>query len=297
MYNKRRAHYFHASANAFGGRLTTPFEQVLPVLAPSSLPSAGGYSSARHEGFRPGEFLSVEKAYTQVSGSSSPDGGATTLATSVIEGLNVGNIFFADRIAAQISIAHREGHYPSVSLLGTEFRGLRIGDCPIVPTFHLGLWNEGDHEPSHSPIENREFLAYAQRQNEAFEKFLEDLPHEKRQYHEWAEDYADTAANLPDEVAKRGSVRCSVVDTIQPGKTDCPWTRVGHAIHIPEFGRVFLGELIVGHSNFDLTMIRFDLGCPVTGTVSGAQVTAAGAAPVVATGKKKGSGGGTGSGP
>jgi hypothetical protein len=299
MDSRRKAHYFQAHANAFGGRLETPFEQVLPVLAPTSLPSAGGYASARHEGFRSGEILSVERAYTQVAGSTSANGTVTTLATSVIEGLNVGNVFFAERIAAQISVAQRVGaQYPAVSFVGTEFLGLRIAGCRLEPVLRLDILDSGGTSgqpgPDKPPPIREGFLGYARAQGARFKKFVEELTEEERERHGWAEPYADDEANLPDEVAKRGNILCSVVDEIgtvkRAGEASCPWKRVGHAIEIPEFGRVFLGELVVSHSLYDLTMIRFDLGCPVTGTISGGQANAGGTSSIIAV---RGSGGTT----
>jgi hypothetical protein len=71
--------------------------------------------------------------------------------------------------------------------------------------------------------------------------------------------------------------------------------QVGHAITIPNFGSIFLAELFVTHGAYDLTMLRLELGCPVSGTVSAGQAAVA-AAGSIATAKRKGSGGGTGSG-
>jgi hypothetical protein len=46
-----------------------------------------------------------------------------------------------------------------------------------------------------------------------------------------------------------------------------PGTSVGHVIHIPDFGTVFLAELRVNHNSYNLTMIRLELGCLAEGTV------------------------------
>src|SRR5271170_416365 len=111
---KRSLHSYQAAANAFGGRLQRPIEQNLPVLASSSLPVVGGYTSARHENFHLHEIFAVKTAYTQVGGSFERDKQIrTTITTSVVEGLNVNNVLFADRIVAQISLDHPvDGFHP-----------------------------------------------------------------------------------------------------------------------------------------------------------------------------------------
>jgi hypothetical protein len=40
-------------------------------------------------------------------------------------------------------------------------------------------------------------------------------------------------------------------------------------MHVPDFGNIFLGELLTSHHAFRLTMIRLEMGCGVHGTVSG----------------------------
>jgi hypothetical protein len=278
--SKRRAFYYQANANAFGGRLEQPFDQVLPVLAPTSLPSAGGYASARHEEFRVAEIISIARSSSQVAGSTSPSGSFTTLVTSVVEGLNVNNILFADRIVAQISTSFSEEHsYPKVSFLGTTFEGLRIGGIALEPVFNLGICDGGERGryPAVSALHNRDFHERVRQQGEKFREFLNDLPLEERAHHEWVQDYADAGHNTEDEILQRGSLLCSVVEGIEGAGASLPGTKIAHAIHIPDFGRIFLAELIVGHHSFDLTMLRLELGCPVSGTASVAQASSSGA--------------------
>jgi len=71
--------------------------------------------------------------------------------------------------------------------------------------------------------------------------------------------------NLGDTLVKeRGMILCSLIQKIQG---DCPWVPFGHVIVIPEFGKVILGELLVDHNSFRLTMIRLELGCPTEASV------------------------------
>jgi len=130
-----RTHSFHADASAFGGQLEQPFERIIPSQAPLTLSPDGGYNSVRVDSFQVEGLFSFKSAYSQVSGIvSKKRPGWTTLATSVIEGLNVGEIFLADRVVAQIITDHpaTAGKYaPRINFIGTRFDNLRIGGCPV----------------------------------------------------------------------------------------------------------------------------------------------------------------------
>jgi hypothetical protein len=265
----KRVHHYHASADAFGGRLQRPFEQLVPVLAPTSLPPVGGSATARHESYRLGDIFSIDVASTQVAGSfDERKGSFSTIVTSVLEGVNVNNVLFADRIVAQITTEHPvDGYFPKVSFIGTQFEGLRIAGCDLEPVLNLDICNDGDPRefPSRSCLYNENFLGHARRQNDSMAGFLSQQPEEKRKFLGWLERYTKDGPEAREHIAKRGNVLCSVVETIG-GK--CPGTSCGHAIHIPEFGKVYLGELKVDHGTFDLTMVRLEMGSGAQAQVS-----------------------------
>ena len=271
---KKVVHYYHANADAFGGRLEQPFEQVLPILAPSSLPVVGGYGSARHENFRVGELISIDRAYTQVAGNINyPNGNFLTLVTAVIEGLNVDNILFADRIAVQISTDHPPiGYFPRVSFIGTEFRGLRIGGCELEPVLKLDLCHDGDPRqyPDRSCLYNENLIQFAQRQSEGIAGIAGDqATHGGPFFERLLGQHSNGGPNASNIIKERGNIICSIVEAIEV-KGKCPGAIIaGHVIEIPGFGRIYLGELIVDQGSFDLTMLRLDLGCPTSGKVAG----------------------------
>jgi hypothetical protein len=270
-----RTHFYHADASAIGGRIDRPFEQVVPVQAPLSLPSVGGYATARSEDFRFQGILSFQAAHTQVAGSvNERNGGWTTLVSATIENLNVLNVVTAERVVAQISTEHpREGYTPKVSFVGTQFVNLRIGGCRIEPVFDLGFCAQaGANEyPKQSCIQNPAFL-----------KKVGELHYGMRSEQEgtadpaWSRhrDWLQQRYPLPQSdtslaqalVEERGMVLCSLVQRIQG---DCPWKSFGHVIVIPDFGKVILGELLLDHNSFHLIMLRLELGCPVQGGISG----------------------------
>ena len=61
---------------------------------------------------------------------------------------------------------------------------------------------------------------------------------------------------------KDGFLLCSLVDGVGGA---IPGRSFGHVLEIPDFGRIFLGELLVAPSSFRISMIRAELGCTVQG--------------------------------
>ena len=46
--------------------------------------------------------------------------------------------------------------------------------------------------------------------------------------------------------------------------------RCGHILHVPDFGNIFLGEILISRVSAQLTMLRVEMGCMAEGTVSAA---------------------------
>ncbi len=141
-----REHKYHAEAKAIEGLLVLPHAtkiepqahaQVLPTAKSRQTP-ARFYESQNAEPFRIEGIVSYSAAHTQAAGhEETEEKGRTfkTLATSVVENLNILNVITCDRIVAQVSTEHPrfedEGHVPSVTFLGTQFYNLRIGGFPV----------------------------------------------------------------------------------------------------------------------------------------------------------------------
>ncbi|MGA2903580.1 MAG: choice-of-anchor P family protein [Candidatus Korobacteraceae bacterium] len=268
-----RTHFYHAEASATGGRIDRPVEQIVPVQAPLSLPSVGGYATARSEDFRFQGILSFQAAQTQVAGSKNErNGGFTTTVSAAVENLNVLNVVTADRVVAQISTEHpSEGYTPKVSFVGTQFVNLRIGGCRIEPVLDLDFCDQGSESeyPKRPCMQNPAFLKKVgeQQQNMRSEQAGTAGPRWGR-YVDWLERRYPLPQSGPNPgealVNERGMVLCSLVQKI---KGDCPWKSFGHVIVIPEFGKVILGELLLDDNSFRLIMVRLELGCPVGGGV------------------------------
>jgi len=266
-------HYYHANASAWGGRLDFPIDVTLPVLAPTSLPSVGGYLQAQHDGFRVGGILSIESAYTELSGAQNPeDGSFHTRVTAVIERVNIANVLFADRIAMHLSTNHPpDAYYPTVSFDGTEFVGLHANACELTPELDLSAF-ETDGYPDQSWLYNPRLREFARNQSSelaagAARVVGKNIPFFDR----LLKRHSDDGPNSDKAIAARGNIICTVVKKIQVAGICTDTTVVGNALHIADFGRVILGELIVDGNSFNLTMLRVDLGSGTTGRGSGPQ--------------------------
>ncbi len=261
-------HEYYAQADVLSADLEQPLRDEIKPRVHVKLPKDGHYQFKKAEPFRFEGILSYESGYTQVAGHpSSKTAGFTTLATSVLEGLNVLDVITADRVVAQISTVHPAygtGQVPSVTFLGTRFDNLRIGGHPVEVVRHLDILGPRS-EDDRSYFEDDEVLGRISTQYETIAA-AENLP-------EWAaRDYPKGRPALNGS----GRLECSVID----GVKDAPGTPFGHVIDLPHFGKIFLGELQVERKpgnpakgindayTFHLTMIRLEMGCLAKGSAN-----------------------------
>jgi hypothetical protein len=265
-----REHTYHAQAFALDGDLHRPLKTPLKPQAYVKVPDPGGYLSERSVDYRLEGIFSFRHAYSQVAGNRSlkPNGGWVTLATSVIEGLNVLDVITADRIVAQISTEHPlNGYVPEVTFLGTRFENLQIAGHKVdvkVDANFLGSKpaNDGTY---HSDKQFRE------RVNDQRSKILKgkNLPAEIAQRYN----------QLPSNAVAGETIEWSLVQHAEGGYPGSPF---GHAIDIPHFGKVYLGVVRLEHSMYKtsvpgdhplttlrLTMVEMVMGCIGHGVASG----------------------------
>jgi hypothetical protein len=244
----RRIYLHDASAVATSGRIVSPFEDLIPAQAALALPVSGGYGSTRVDGFRYKEILCFGSAYTEVAGAGGgEDGPFETLAVAAVEKLNILDVVTCERMVARIASTHPvDGREPSISLLGSRFERLRVGnyfwdeldlavgaiaDCSTWTKLQNALGNGGTREQLKRvamPAPNGDPVA------------LPDGQH------------------MPNVL---GFSLCSAA-----GKSSNAM-EVPARIHLPEFGTVYLGQLFVYQYSRQLLMLRVDLGCPIKGGV------------------------------
>lgn len=246
-----RTFHYHANAHVLSATFTRPLPHVVEVQGASSLPIIGGHGSNLVEDFRFEHFLSVKRGYTHVSGTPQEvevDGKKktyfTTLVTAVAESVNIFDVFHADRIVARFASSHTlDDAEPRFTLVGSKFDGVQIGGCKTEVPIDATLFEKIDTFDA----ARKEFKSNAD-------------------FKRMAEDPFEGGDKLP-EPSEYGAILCSIVDVKTMKVKKCPGvTQKGHSFIIPKFGKLFLGEVLLEHSRRTLTMVRFELGSPVSGS-------------------------------
>jgi len=255
-----RTFHYHANAHVLSASFTRPLPHVVEVQGASSLPTIGGHGKGRVEDFRFEHFLSVKRGYTHVSGTPQKievevkgEGKTrvekkthfTTLVTAVAEGVNILDVVTADRIVARLASNHtldaKDYKEPHFTLVGSRFENLQIAGCKVEVPFHIDLFEK--------------IYTFEAARNE----FKNNLD-----FRQMAEDPFEGGDKLPEQ-PEHGAILCSIVDVKK--MKECPGLqRKGHSFIIPKFGKLFLGEVLLEHSRRTLTMVRFELGSPVSGS-------------------------------
>jgi hypothetical protein len=100
--SEERYHIYHAEAGVLHGRLQLPLAQEIKPQAFTKVPERGGYLSQHSHNYQLEGVISYRTAYTQVAGNRDVKAGHgwSTVATSVIEHLNILDVITADRVVA-----------------------------------------------------------------------------------------------------------------------------------------------------------------------------------------------------
>jgi hypothetical protein len=258
--SKDRYHLYHAEASTLDGELHLPFSQKTCSHTASKLNEHGGYVTQQADRFHLGGVVTFRSSYTHVGGNrdTKPDHGWNTIATAVIEGLNVMEVVTADRVVAQISTDHPlVGYVPRVTFLGTRFENLRIAGHPVEVDLDPCIVGDKPANDATYPSDS----GFIQRVSRQYERIRgqQNLPAEVGAVYN----------ELPSASAKRESIKCSLVNQVEgsfPGRS------YGHIIYVPDFGKIHLATVCIKHSDpnkdgvltkttISLTMLNLELGC------------------------------------
>ncbi len=236
-----RTFLYHANATGVSGRITLPYDEVIPVQAPAAIPVTGGQSSARVENFRYRDILSFRSATSIVSGDFSvKDQAYETLMSAVIEGLNILEVVTADLIVARITSKHpKDGAEPSIIPLGSYFENLRIAGCKVD-----------------APLNTEQFV-----QCSRYSVLRHTINEDSTMRARLSYGFADVSAQPPN-----GALLCSLASEVNVHCRDVKAD--GHAIHVPHFGTIYLAEFLITPYSRSITMLRAQLGSSVEGQIS-----------------------------
>ena len=258
--SKGRVFYYHADASPIGGRFTLPIEQVVPSHGSSSLGQAGGYAASSVSSYRLGSLVSFKHAYSEIRGEKDRTSGSwTTRVTSIVEGLNVLDTVMADHVVATLVVEHpSNGGHPRVSFAGSRFENLCIKGVKVTPVLNKSLISphqEGQF-PAMAVADDGNFTSRAIGQIQKVTK-AKGAPNWLQERYAWVQSNQT--------LKQKGCVLCSLVDEVQGAK---PGSSFGHVVQVPDFGNIFLSELVTDRHAFRLTMIRMEMGCDNEGDIS-----------------------------
>lgn len=305
-----RYHVYHAGAHILSGDLEHPIKQPIEHYGNVVIEKTrreGLFTESVGETSVEG-LITFKAGHTRVSGSQlknkkdiwgNDHSGWVTQSTSVLEGLNVGDVITADRLVAQISTEHPliRGHVPKVTFLGTRFENLRVAGYPVQLELDLGIC--GNRPEGDLPyLEDSSFLDRVQGQLKSGAD-TKDLPEALEKQYDAKIAYINDLKERANGGSKGGrngnsKLQCSLIKSIGP--IPIPGVRVfGNMIFIPDFGTVSLAEVEVGigagdggfsgnprdgssseagdGSYFTLHMLNMRLGCPLVGTTTAASST------------------------
>src|SRR5215470_3919058 len=235
-------HQYHVDAELISADFARPSARKIEAESFVALEGTDDhYSFQKAEPFNANGLVSFKSGYTRVSGSKSEVAGWVTLATAVVEGLNILDVITADRIVAQVSTIHppSNGHVPAVTFLGTQFENLRISGHPVDPKMVLNICGD---KPADDALysEDSGFLERIEQQDNDILSL--GLP-------------SQLAAQYNNQLNYIGSVRrysrtygpgykttlnCSLVKS---AAVSAPMKSYGNILQIPDFGSVALGVL------------------------------------------------------
>jgi len=279
--SEERYHTFHAQAGVLHGRLQLPLVQEIKPQAFTKLLERGGYLSQHSHNYQLEGIASYRTAYTQVAGNLElKDGhGWATVATSVIEHLNVLDVVTADRVVAQISTEYPlQGYVPKISFLGTRFENLRIAGHPVkLEIDHAFLGPRADDDSAYTG--NKKLLEKIAAQAKLAAD-QEAFPHED------LDGFDEDPAPKPDPDVENPeyheSIECSLVNGAKLDQADdsYPGKCFNHVIDVPNFGKIHLASLRLKHEDFqkgtgipkrttvDLSMVKLNMGCLASGKMA-----------------------------
>jgi hypothetical protein len=283
-------HEYHATAHVLSGKLERPIEQEIEEQAPVKLSDRrGGHLTRSEEDVSIEGLITYAKGHTRVSGSRSlKHKGWVTISTSIMEGLNVFEIITADRVVSQVSTDHayKDGHFPRVTFLGTQFNNLQVSGFRVKLKVNLDICGKEPPADNKSYLQDSAFLGAVREQTEKIANAA-GLPKELKAKYDKKLIYVDElikACQTPNPDVHK-PITCSLVKSI--GKIPIRGVEsFGHILVIPEFGTVTLGEVEVGEKLYDkdkkpcvyfkLTGVEMNLGCVGQGNASAASSTANG---------------------
>ncbi len=260
---------FLGNACGVAGHIRRPDDVVVFAKGQSSLPVTGGYSKSEancqdcsdvvtfdsSSTMASADFVDRESAIARTFGKT--DGQPIETLSKV--NATVTNLAMLKRVTAErveMSLTSRHDgndEEPHISPKGSAIVGLRIDgyllDIELDTDVFERFGTKSTFCDEYAAGENF-------RQNFSSQLFSGDR--------EDSDDEDDT--QVPE---MHGYIVCTLVRKISWADKPHPNARIHHNhIHLPDYGRIYLAELLIGEGSKRLTMLRFQLGSPVGGSAA-----------------------------
>jgi hypothetical protein len=261
-----RRYIFRGHASGVSAHIRRPQDQLLPVQGCSSLPVIGGFSESNVGPQQLDKWVSFEAVSTSAHGDyvDAAAGVSTTTGAvafdaaptktrvqSDVRGLVIlGRVYVARAAVGLISRSPNGLEQPRISLEGNILEGVRIDDSRLAITLAEDFYCECDTK---NKLASRHAAGLAPEHAHLL------LP---------LDGSAGPATTFPEA---DGIVKCTIVKEISwDGEPHPTATIHGHVVRVPNFGKIYFGEMFITRKSRRLTMVRFQLG-----SADGGEVTAA----------------------
>jgi hypothetical protein len=272
----RRRFVFRGNAAAIGGRIVRPKDLIIESSVASSLTVVGGRSSAQAKGTRFGDFMSFSAAST------------------VAEGM-------FDDLKQQIELTHHrvaEDSLKTSTRVNADVAGLSVGKTPklVVKHLHASLTSKSpaaSGEPAIAPGSDTAIDGAAvdghglvvELATALFQKYdtrsklltAADDPAFVRKSGDCLFMNSAVGGNPAPPTGRLlhacGTTYATIVKSIKWSGEPFPGATIDHhVVTVPNFGKIFFGELLITDLSRRLTMLRLELGSPDGGAVAAAEV-------------------------
>jgi hypothetical protein len=266
----KRRFIFHGHAVAIGGRIVRPDDVMLDPKCASALAVTGGRSSSSLKATRFGKYVRFASAETLAEGVfdqmkqvvalthkriREDELTSTTTVRAEINGLVVGvdGLLTVKRLRGTlVSKSPAAADAETGIKLGkdTAIDGVAVGEHKLIVELNNGLFQEFD---TYSKLKRAA----------ADSKFCEDHAGSLLTR-------ATAVAGQPRGsglIEARGTCHGTIVRSIRWRGKPYPGATIDeHTVHVPDFGRIYFGEILIRNDSRRLTMMRLELGSAAGGS-------------------------------
>jgi hypothetical protein len=256
-----KRYIFHGRASGVAAHIRRPKDVLLPVQGCAALPVIGGHSECKIGPKKLSKLVSFKSALTSAHGDyvKAAEGVATTRGklpfhkaatetrvTARVRGLEIlGRVHIADLSLGLVSHSAIGAAQPPIFLEGNFIKGVRIDDAMLKIELAEGFFTTHD---------TKDKLKAAHKKGLPEHHARMFLPHKEG---------LEKVTSFPEA---NGIVKVTIVQSLEwVGKPHPTATIHGHVVEVPNFGKLYFGEMFITGDSRRLTLVRFQLGSPVGG--------------------------------